>query len=95
MFINIGFESVNKALKTEINNIYNEKNKLKVSYLQRSSINSLSGTASRFQMVHINDKNSFTINENNYKFSNKLNEKTLNEKLQAYQLERKKLIYGF
>ena len=62
MFINIGFESVNKALKTEINNIYNEKNKLKVSYLQRSSINNLSGTASRFQMVHINDKNSFTIN---------------------------------
>ena len=93
--MNIGFESVNKALKKEISEISNEKSKLKVSLLERSSVNNLSGTANRLNMVHINAKNSFTITDSAYKYNNKLNSKTINDRIQEYQKQRKKFLYGF
>ena len=95
MFINIGFESVNRALNKEINTINNERSKLKVSYLQKSSINQLSGTANRLNMVHINDKNSFIISDSSYEYNNKLNNKTLKDRFDEYQKNRKNYLYGF
>lgn len=95
MFVNIGFESLNRALNKEISTINNEKSKLKVSYLQHSSINNLSGTANRLEMVHINDKNSFIISDSAYEYSNKLNNKTISDRFNEYQKQRKTFLYGF
>ena len=61
LFVNTFFESVNRSLEQEINIVSNEKMNLRMSFLHHSSINNLSSTASKLNMVHIDEKNSFHL----------------------------------
>lgn len=95
LFINIFFESVNRALEQDINVVSNEKMNLRMSFLHHSSVNNLNSTANKLNMVHIDEKNSFLIGS---KPSRKLQTKDKNltgSFMTNYSKSKEEFLYGF
>ncbi|MEB3315480.1 MAG: hypothetical protein VKK32_04645 [Candidatus Melainabacteria bacterium] len=95
LFVNIFFESVNHSLEQEINIVSNEKMNLRMSFLHHSSINNLSSTASKLNMVHIDEKNSFhldTKSATNLRTDDKSLFKSFTDN---YSNSKKEFLYGF
>ena len=95
LFVNIFFESVNRSLEQEINIVSKEKMNLRMSFLHHSSINNLNSTASKLNMVHIDEKNSFYLAAKPTK-SLKVNDKSfLKSFSDNYSNSKKEFLYGF
>jgi hypothetical protein len=95
LFVNIFFESVNRSLEQEINIVSNEKMNLRMSFLHHSSINNLSSTASKLNMVHIDEKNSFHLGTKSAKNSITNDKSLFKSFTDNYSNSKKEFLYGF
>ncbi len=95
LFANIFFESVNRALEQDINIISNEKMNLRMSFLHHSSVNNLSSTAEKLNMVHIDEKNSFEINPRQARRIENKEKAFFKNFSEKYTESKKDFLYGF